>query len=312
MKVTEYLAEWLDAQELSLQRSTFESMTVYFHRHLIPYFAELNIVLAELKPKHIQEYAKLKLKSGRLDGKQGGLSLVSVRKHISVLKQALNDAVLYELIPNNPAQYIKLPKQKSKISERTVLLTAAEAQTVINAFDGHPLQVAVLITLYYGLRKSETLGLRWSAVDFEKNTIAINHTVVKSRTIECKDSTKTPNSYRKFQLLPEVKALLLQMRENSPANSEYIFCHDDGTSLRPDSTLKSFQAVLRKNNLPKMRFHDLRHSTASILLDKGWSLEDIKNWLGHADIETTSNIYTHYSKERKVLMANTLSGTFAI
>lgn len=312
MKVTEYLAEWLDAQELNLQRSTFESMTVYFHRQLIPYFEALDIELADLKPKHIQEYAKLKLKDGRLDGKKGGLSLVSVRKHISVLKQALNDAVLYELIPNNPAQYIKLPRQKSKITERTVLLTAEEAQAVISAFDGHPLQVAVLITLYYGLRKSETLGLRWSAIDFEKNTLTVNHTVVKSRTIECKDSTKTPNSYRKFQLLPEVKKSLLLIRENSPVDSEYIFCHDDGTSLRPDSTLKSFQAVLRKNNLPKMRFHDLRHSTASILLDKGWSLEDIKNWLGHADIETTSNIYTHYSKERKTLVANSLAGTFSI
>ncbi len=312
MTVSEYLAEWLDSQELNLQLSTYESLKIYFNRHLIPYFDNLNIELAELKAKHVQDYAKYKLKSGRLDGKQGGLSLVSVRKHISVLKQALNDAVVSDYIQTNPAQYIKLPKQKRKLTERTVLLTADEAQKVISAFNGHPLQAAIVITLYYGLRKSELLGLRWSAIDFKKDTLTINHTVVKSSTIECKDSTKTENSRRTYQLLPDVKEMLLQIRENSAVKSDYIFCRADGSYLRPDSTLRSFQRVLRNNNLPKMRFHDLRHSTASILLDKGWSLEDIKNWLGHADIETTSNIYVHYRQERQILMANTLVGTFAI
>lgn len=312
MKVSEYLAEWLEAQELCVQRSTYESLTVYFNRHLIPYFETLNIELADLKPKHVQAYAKLKLKSGRLDGKQGGLSLVTVRKHISVLKQALNDAVLSECIPNNPANFVKLPKQKNKLTERTVLLTAAEAQDVINAFDGHPLQAAVFIALYYGLRKSELLGLRWSAIDFQRNTLVINHTVVKNLTIECKDSTKTESSRRTFQLLPEVKEILSQMREKSSTSSDYIFCRDDGSPMRPDTLTRSFQRVLHQHNLPQMRFHDLRHSTASILLDKGWSLEDIKNWLGHSDIETTSNIYVHYGRCRQVLMANTLAGTFAI
>lgn len=312
LKVSEYLAEWLGLQELSLQRSTYESMTVYFNRHLIPYFENLNIELAELKALHINSYAKYKLKSGRLDGKQGGLSLVSVRKHISVLKQALNDAVVCDYISVNPAQFVKLPRQNRKLTERTVLLSADEAQKVINAFSGHPLQAAIVITLYYGLRKSELLGLRWSAIDFRKNTLTINHTVVKSSTIECKDSTKTDYSRRTFQLLPDVKQILLHMRENSPVKSDYIFCRVDGSPLRPDSLTRSFQRVLRKNNLPLMRFHDLRHSTASILIDKQWSLESIKKWLGHADIETTSNIYIHHQQLHSVLMANALVGTFTI
>ena len=310
MKVSEYLAEWLGSQEICLQLSTFESMTIYFNRHLIPYFDSLNLELAELKAKHVQEYAKYKLKSGRLDGKQGGLSSVSVRKHISVLKQALNEAVVLGYIQNNPAQYIKLPRQKNKLSERTVLLTSEEAQKVISAFEGHPLQPFVFVGLYYGLRKSELIGLRWSAIDFTKNTLSVNHTVVKSLTIECKDSTKTEKSRRTFQLLPEIKEILLQIRQNSAVESDYVFCRSDGSPLRPDSVLRSFQRVLRKNNLPVMRLHDIRHSTASILFDNGWSLEDVKEWLGHSDIETTSNIYTHYRQERHVLMANTLVGMF--
>ena len=312
MTVAQYLAEWLEAQELCIQRSTYESMTIYFNRHLIPYFEALNIELADLKPKHIQAYAKQKLKSGRLDGKQGGLSLVSVRKHISVLKQALNDAVIAEYIPNNPASFVKLPKNKSKLTERVVLMKSEDAQKIINAFVGHPLYALVIIGLYYGLRKSELLGLRWCAIDFKKDTLTINHTVVKSLTIECKDSTKTESSRRTFRLFHEIKAMLLQMRQNCSASDEYVFHRADGSPLRPDSTLRSFQRILRKNGLPIMRLHDLRHSTASILFDKGMSLEDVKNWLGHADIETTSNIYVHYRQERQILVADSLAGTFAI
>lgn len=94
MKTHEFLSDWLNTQEAVLGLSTFEAYQVYFKRHLIPYFEALGVELADLKPKQIQEYINTKLKSGRLDSKSGGLSEVSVRKHFSVLKQALNDAVL--------------------------------------------------------------------------------------------------------------------------------------------------------------------------------------------------------------------------
>lgn len=312
MTVALYLAEWLNAQELSVQRSTHESLSVYFNRHLIPYFEKLGIDLCELKAKHIQAYAKQKLTNGRMDGKKGGLSLVSVRKHISVLKQALNDAVIEEYIPNNPANFVKLQRQKKGITQRTVLAKTEDAQKIIESFRGHRLYEAVVICLYYGLRKSELLGLRWSAIDFENNTLSINHTVVKCSTIECKDSTKTDSSRRTFPLFPEIKEMLLQMRKNCAVKSSYVFCRKDGSPLRPDSTLKAFQRVLVKNGFPKMRLHDLRHSTATILFDKGLSVEDVQHWLGHTDIETTMNIYVHYQESRKLLTMTALEGMFTI
>ena len=192
------------------------------------------------------------------------------------------------------------------------MLTPQEAQEVINAFEGHNLQPVVVIALYYGLRRSEVIGLKWSAIDFERNTIKINHTVVKNITIEAKDSTKTASSKRMFQLIPEVKDILLELYEKRPKNSEYIFVWEDGRTFRPDYVTRGFQRVLKAKKLPKMRFHDLRHSTASILFDMGWSLEDVKNWLGHTDIETTSNIYLHYGRGRHIMVANGLSGMFTI
>ena len=308
MKVSEYLADWLEAQETILERSTFEAYKVYLGRHLIPYFEELGVELNELTAKQIQEYLTYKLKAGRLDGKSGGLSTVTVRKHFSVLKQALNDAVVQGEISVNPAMFAKMKRRKSTLTERTVLLTASEARKVVQAFEGHILYPVVVLALYYGLRRSEVLGLKWSAIDFENNTLTVCHTVVKNISIVCKDSTKTEASRATFQLLPEVREILLNLKEKAPQGSEYICVWEDGRLMRPDSVTRGFQRVLKKHNLPQMRFHDLRHSTASILFDKGMSLEDVKNWMRHTDIETTSNIYLHYGRGRKILISHDLEG----
>lgn len=312
MLLTDYLRTWLDTHETCIERSTHEAETVYFNRHIIPYFEPLGLELSQVKAAHIQQYANTKLRCGRMDGKPGGLSAVSVRKHVALIRQALNDAVLQGEIDHSPALYVRLPRQRAPIAERTVMLEVGEAQTMIEAFRGHELFPAVVLTLYYGLRRSEVLGLKWDAVDFEKNTLEIRHTVVKNLTIECKDRTKTASSHRKYELLPEVRAMLLALREGKTHDNPYICTKSDGSPIRPDSLTRGFQRVLARHGLKPMRFHDLRHSTASILFDQGWSLEDVKNWLGHTDIETTSNIYLHYSQNRKVLLAVQLCGVLQV
>lgn len=168
-------------------------------------------------------------------------------KHLHLIKQALNDTVIMDYIPKSPAQYIKLKRSKNTVTRGAVMLTTEQAQKVINAFKGHYLYELVVVAFYYGLRRSEVLGLRWSAVDFENNTLSINHTVVKSLTIEAKDSTKTEGSNATYDLLPNVKEVLLRLRERKPPTSDYIFSHDDGTVLRPDSVTKAFSRVLKNN-----------------------------------------------------------------
>lgn len=312
MQVSEYFEEWLNDQRTEFQRSTYESCTVYFRKHIIPWFKEHNNTLEKLTPRDIKDYVQYKQTGGRLDGKEGGLSKASVSKHLHLIKQALNDAVILEYISKNPAQGIKLRRSKSAVTRGAVMLTAAEAQKVIDAFKGHYLYELVVIAFYYGLRRSEVLGLKWSAIDFENNTLSISHTVVKSLTIEAKDSTKTESSNATYTLLPKVKDLLLNQRELKPPKSDYIFAHDDGTVLRPDSVTKAFERVLKKHNLPHMRFHDIRHSTASLLFDMGMPLEDVKQWLRHSDIETTSNIYLHYKKSRQKIVAGQINELFAV
>lgn len=312
MKTAEFFTEWLNDEKLELQRSTYEAYTVYINRHIIPYFEDNAPILEELTPRNIKDYINYIRTAGRLDGKKGGLSTVSVKKHLSVIKQALNDAVIFGYINSNPAQAVKLRRTFGQYSRRTVMLTAEQAQKVIDCFKGHNLFPVVVIALYYGLRRSEVLGLRWSSIDFSSNEMRIEHTVVKSLTIEAKDTLKTEGSKATYQLFPEVREMLLKLKKKAPENSDYVFVWPDGRLFRPDYVTKVFERTLVRNGLPKMRFHDLRHSTASILFDKGLSIEDVKNWMRHSDIETTSNIYLHYGSARKMLVADSLNGLFTI
>jgi integrase len=194
-----------------------------------------------------------------------------------------------------------------------VFLTAEDAQKMLDAFQNEEIGPIIFVTLYYGLRKSEALGLRWQAVDFENDTITINHTVVGGSRIIRKDSTKSYCSQRTYQLLPDIKALLLRLKAQQEDykhrlgsgyhENDYIFKNPNGVLYRPDSLTVRFKRALARHGLPQMRYHDLRHSTASILVDKGWDINSIKEWLGHADISTTANIYAHISHRKKVSLA---------
>ena len=149
------------------------------------------------------------------------------------------------------------------------------------------------------------------------HSATVEHTVVKNTTIECKDRTKTENSRRSFSLFPDVREGLemLKMRQKTERaeritsgatylESDYLFRHPDGRLFRPDYVTRAFERVARAEISPTFRFHDLRHATASILFERGWSVKDVQEWLGHADVETTLNIYVHYTRARKILLGN--------
>lgn len=319
---TTYIKKWLEDKKSMIELSTWEGYKIYAERHIIPYFDPMKLSLRDVKPKHIKDYYDFKYTSGRLDGKPGGLSIPSIKKHSIVIKEVLNDAVLDELITRNPAIGVKLPAKDVK-ERRDVFLTADQANIMLEAFRGHILEGLVYTTLYYGLRRSEALGLRWSAIDFDNGTLTINHTVVKNLTIVQKDSTKTQTSYHTYKLIDDVRRVLLEQKsrqENykkilgaSYIRSDYVFTWENGKLFRPDYVTRAFQRVVREHGgLPDMRFHDLRHSTASVLYDMGWDLKDSQSWLRHSSIEMTADTYTHISEERKSSMADRLNSTFKL
>ena len=133
----------------------------------------------------------------------------------------MNQAFLEEIISRNPALKIPLPKKDGGENKNT-FLTASQANELLKLFKGHRLQPIIYMTLYYGLRRGEVIGLKWSAIDFKNDKIKINHTVVKHTTIVAKDKTKTEARRREYILLPEIKAVLLNLQIESKRNKKYL------------------------------------------------------------------------------------------
>lgn len=170
----------------------------------------------------------------------------------------------------------------------------------------HPL---IYITSIYGLRRSELLGLKWDSIDFERKTLTIRHTVAKVTKVVEKDKTKNASSFRSFPLTPAAEQIFLDMKRQEETNqklfgkeyhkNDYVFKWEDGRPYSPDYISHAFSKLLKKYDLPHIRFHELRHSCASLLIAQGYGLKDVQEWLGHSDIKMTANIYGHLDTKRK-------------
>lgn len=198
---------------------------------------------------------------------------------------------------------------------------------LLSCVKGDGAEFPVLMAAFYGLRRSEIMGLKWAAIDFDANTITIAHVVVEvsidgKYTIVAKDRPKNKKSYRTLPLVPEYRRLLLQMKKhqeeyrelcgNCYHESDYIYVNDIGEQIKPNYVTQHFKLVLRKNNLREITFHELRHTCASLLLKSGISMKDIQAWLGHSNYNTTANIYAHLESNSKELTGNAMQGNLTI
>ena len=315
IKFCDYVAYWLSIAKIRLERITYEGYANVAKLHIIPYFKPKDPSLKDITRSDIQTYVNQKFECGRSDGK-GGLSSRSVKIHLIIMRQVFKEAVKNNLIMNNPCDYISLPKAERYDAK---FYSAKQLNALFTAIKDEPLYPLIYFTAVFGLRRSEVLGLKWDSVDFENNTITVKHTVVRFSEVIEKDTTKNAASYRTYPLSAEAKAILLDLKGseneyrilfgNEYFESDYIFKWENGKPYTPDFVSIKFHKLLEKYEFPIIRFHDLRHSCASLLIANGFSLKDIQEWLGHSDIQTTANIYAHLDVERKNKIANSMSNT---
>lgn len=312
----DYVKIWLDNIKGTVDDVTFEGYEQLAFSHIIPYFKEREIKLVAITEATLQEYIDYKSKNGRLDNK-GGLSAKSLKLHRNILNQTLKFAVKSKMIKENPCQFVKFPALKRR---EPSFYSAEQIETLLKCVSNDNLYLLIKITATYGLRRSEVLGLQWNSINFENDTIQISHTVVKINTTVRKDKTKNASSYRSFPLLAEIKELLLTEHKRQEQNQKefkaayiktpYVFVWDNGKPFSTEYVSQHFKRLLTWNDLPHIRFHDLRHSCASILLSKGFTLKDVQEWLGHSDITLTANIYGHLDMQRKKAIAESMADAF--
>ncbi len=312
---SDIVRQWLRTSSVRVDAVTMQGYQCLADTHILPYFDAKRIKLSDINRKVLQAYIDEKHLNGRKDGK-GGLSPRSLRLHKNILFQALKDAVRDGLIPNNPCEQVVLPQM---IRFESSFYSVEQVNALLEAVKDDALYPLIKLTVVYGLRRSETLGLKWDSVDFSAKTLTIKHTVSKVTKAVEKDKTKNATSYRSFPLVPDIQSLLLELQKNEAKNREefgkeytkndYILKWDDGHPFSPDFVTKKFQKLLKANKLPKIRFHELRHSCASILINMGFTLKDVQEWLGHSDITITANIYSHLDVTRKQSMADKLASS---
>ncbi len=315
----DFMLEWLDMMKYQVELTTHAAYCFNVRGKIVPYFKEKGILLEELQAKHLQDFYRFVLSTYKI-------TTHTAQKYHANIRQALEHAFRMDMIQSNPADKVDRPKKQQFVGS---FYTNEELNQLFEAVKEDPVELAVYLAAFYGLRRSEVVGLKWSAINFQHQTISIRHTVTSisyegKQIIVAKDRAKNKASYRTLPLVPVFFELLLRLWEEQNKYrtlfkdsydykyEEYIYVNKLGDRIKPGYITQHFPIVLQKHGLKHIRFHDLRHSCASLLLANGVSLKEIQEWLGHSHYSTTANIYAHLDYSSKVSSAQVMSNTLQI
>jgi integrase len=303
------LGEWLDSwlreyAKPQVRPITFVSYEMLIRRHFKPALG--HIPLQDLRPEHVQHYVN--------DQLHNGLAPQTLALHHVVLTEALARAEKNGLVARNVGRLVAPPRQRPK-EWRT--LTVDEVRTqLLPALQEHRLYVAFLTLLMMGLRRGEILGLRWQDIDWQHSTMHIRQTVVRVRDQLVFQEPKTARSRRTLPI-PDVCQTALRHHRARQAEERLaygpgyedhglVFCRAEGSPIDPATFNNAFTRVLAQAGLPHVRVHDARHTFATWMLEQGVSPKVVQTLLGHSDIATTLNIYSHVSLDLERRAMDTL------
>jgi integrase len=299
-----------------------EERTMYTYEsnlklRILPTFGHLQI--GDIKTMHIVNYLKsLEKEGGRQDGKEGGLASGTIQYNHRILKNIFSRAVAWDFIKRNPV----IGAEKPKVSHKDVLPYGEnEVRLLMQALEKEPFhwQVMIKLAIHTGLRRGELLALEWKHVNWDKEQMNVLQSVSSTTAgVARVKEPKTKKSKRKVSLS---EAMLELLREYQRYQSEerkaiedwqgrehlFIFAHPDGKAFHHERPYLWFRAFLKKNKLRYIRFHDLRHTAATLLINQGVHAKVISERLGHGNIATTMNIYGHALQEADKDAANKVS-----
>lgn len=293
--LSNYIHDWIERDKSKISRTTYDGYMHMFEKHIEPYFKALKLTVQNVKPIHLEKYFSEKVGEG--------LSPNTVIKHGAIIRTALKDAVKNEIIRNNPAELADKPKREKPKHD---FYTADELTRLWNVMQGTPIELPVYFAIFFGLRRSEAIGVKWSAVDFEDKTLTICNKVTRNRidgkivNVES-NVLKTETSNRVFPLNDRHCEYLkgIQKRQEKFVRStnkytDFVCVNEIGELIQPDYVTAKFAKLLKENGLRHIRFHDLRHSCLSILANNSnFTMKQVQDYAGHADFTITANTYSH-------------------
>lgn len=325
----EWIETWLTVtMKNSLRQTTYESYEVQVYKHIIPTIG--HIKLKDLQTADLQRLYNAKLESGRADKmknekgdlvpREGGLSPKSVRYIHGIINTAIKQAVSEHKLVMNPAEAVKLPrnpKKEMKTLSRDDIGVFLEKAKTYRYFAAYFLELAT------GLRRGEILALRWKDIDLKAGTVRVARHLVRIKGGLAFQEPKTEKSKRSVEITEEAIQVLKahkakQNAEKLEAGGAYqgdsdekerlVFCTGLGNVVNPRSFVRDFQGCLKQAGLEKVRFHDLRHTYATMLLEAGVALNTVQEQLGHHSPTFTAEQYGHVTKKMKQEAAGVMGG----
>lgn len=288
-----YMEEWFQERKNTLQKTTFEIHSIYYRNFIKPKLGQLKV--QQIAPIQIQKFINELVN-------ETSYSEHTIHLIFRIVSASLKKAKVLKLIKHNPADGITLPKIKKR--EMSIWSLKQVNQFISESININRLTrcyIGFLISIFTGMRQGEILGLRWKDVDFETQTIFVRQTLTQNA--EIKSGAKNEASVRSIhipsKLVDELRTHRKQIwEEKLLLGSNYhdldlIICTKSGNPMIPRNFRKEFYNLTEKIGLPKIRFHDLRHTHATILIQQNVNVKLISERLGHADIETTLNTYSH-------------------
>lgn len=291
--VESYMKEWLETEKRNWEPSTYQGNVYKFQAHILPHLG--NIKLQKLTTRQVQAFVNVL-------SDQEDLAASTVKINFAMLNASLAEAVKKKLISANPCTDVSLPKMEER---DYVFLSAEQAQHLLGAVKDHKLGVLIAVALATGMRRGELLGLRWADVNLEKETLTVKHNVTYvskkgfhdgspktkagKRTIDLAQSAiETLKAHRTRQLAQRLKAPVWE-------DMDLVFPNAKGYYMHPTNVDQMFKRIIAKIvAVPQeMRFHDLRHTCATLLLSKSVPVHVVQKMLGHAKASTTIDIYGH-------------------
>lgn len=302
MPLAEYM-RYVVSKKPKLQPSTRTGYLRIIDGPITKFFTPKSVTLSSLTPKLIDDFIEYM--------EDAGLSGTSQNDYCRLLNTCLRYAMRKDHITSNPMDKVDRPaKEKNKAQ----YYTRQEAEKLLECARTEEIYIPVMLALFYGLRRSEVLGLQWDSIDWENNRIHIDHKAYRDelkegRPIVISDQMKTESSRRTLPLIPFVRDELLAHRDRleyyrkmfrSGYNRKWLNCvcvGPTGNLIAPGELTCKFRAMLKRHGLRLIRFHDLRHSCASLLVASGIPIKMVQLYMGHSNYSTTADIYAHLNPE---------------